>query len=726
MKAKLLVLFLCISATTFAQGITISSTYTNTQLVNDILINNPCSEAYNITSQGNCGIGYFNAGNSNFPFAEGVIIRNGTAALSAGQFNNPVASSVCSNQGDSQLLAISQANGNSGNITDVSFLKFNFVSSSSQFSFDFIFASNEYGQYQCSFSDVFAFILTDLTTGISQNLAVIPGTTSPVSVNTIRDSAYNSTCNSVNPLYFSTYSTNTNPGPINMKGYTVPMIASAPIIPNNPYSIKLVIGDYADSAFDSAVFINGNSFDIGSSPNVVCHPEKIKMLAFVDANNNGVKDANEINFNLGNFKDQLNNNAQTTSQIISQNGLGYIYALNYTDTHDLSFEINPEYANFYGSSAFYNDVLIASGSATTTYNFPIINTNPYSDVAVTVLANDNAVSGFSQQNTVVYKNAGTSVANGTLTLSHTTNVTLNSISEETAVANSTGFTYNYTNLQPLETRTIAFNYVIPTIPNVTLGDLITTNVTINADSNEANATNNSFKLNKIIVGSFDPNDITESHGEKIVYSNFSVNDFLYYTIRFQNTGTAAASFVSLINNLPAELNPESLVMINSSHNYNLTRKGNKLHWFFDAINLAPESINNVDSQGYVTFKIKPTSGFAVGTIIENAAEIYFDFNPAIITTTFSTEFIASLNNFQTQKTDFIIYPNPTNAVLNIQNKNESIITTVNIIDISGKKLSSNSNQKNTYSLDVSHLTVGIYFIEILTENTKTTHKIIKN
>ena len=259
-----------------------------------------------------------------------------------------------------------------------------------------------------------------------------------------------------------------------------------------------------------------------------------------------------------------------------------------------------------------------------------------------------------------------------------------------------------------------------------LGDIITTNATINAAEIEANSTNNSFTLNKIIVGSYDPNDITESHGEKIVYNNFSNNDFLYYTIRFQNTGTAPASFVSLINNLPAELNPNSLIMVNSSHNYNLTRKGNELHWFFDTINLAPASINNDDSQGYVTFKIKPTSGFAVGTIIENSAEIYFDFNPAIITNTFSTEFIASLSNSQTQKTDFSIYPNPTNAILNIQNKQESIITTVNIMDISGKKLSSNSNHKNNYSLDISHLTAGIYFVEILTENTKTTHKIIKN
>ena len=46
-----------------------------------------------------------------------------------------------------------------------------------------------------------------------------------------------------------------------MRGYTIVLNASADVIPNNPYSIKLVIGDYNDSEFDSAVFIEAGSFD---------------------------------------------------------------------------------------------------------------------------------------------------------------------------------------------------------------------------------------------------------------------------------------------------------------------------------------------------------------------------------------------------------------------------------------------------------------------------------
>lgn len=72
-------------------------------------------------------------------------------------------------------------------------------------SFNFLFASDEYGTYQCAYADAFAFLLTDLVSGVTTNLAVVPGTTAPVSVVTIRDALYNNSCISVNPGFFDTY-----------------------------------------------------------------------------------------------------------------------------------------------------------------------------------------------------------------------------------------------------------------------------------------------------------------------------------------------------------------------------------------------------------------------------------------------------------------------------------------------------------------------------------------
>uniref|UniRef100_UPI0037C0C513 choice-of-anchor L domain-containing protein n=1 Tax=Flavobacterium sp. TaxID=239 RepID=UPI0037C0C513 len=256
----------------FSQSINVNTTtYSISQLVQNVLIDSPCAQVSNFTTQGNCGIGYFSYGGSpaSFPFQDGVIIRCGVATNSSGSFTDTNLSSACPGAtGDAQLLAISQANGNTGSINDASFVKFNFTPFTDNFSFNFIFASNEYGTYQCGFSDVFAFILTDVTTGVTtppQNLAVIPGTTTPVSVTNIRNSAYNAACASVNPTYFSVFSSSIPAATtvMNMRGYTVPMTASATVIPNHNYTIKLVIGDYNDTAFDSAVFIEGGSFNVG-------------------------------------------------------------------------------------------------------------------------------------------------------------------------------------------------------------------------------------------------------------------------------------------------------------------------------------------------------------------------------------------------------------------------------------------------------------------------------
>ncbi|KAF2514809.1 DUF11 domain-containing protein, partial [Flavobacterium salilacus subsp. salilacus] len=245
--------------------------YTVEELVEDILIEAECVDVSNITWSagnigGNFGIGYFEGNNSNFPIQDGIILRCGNAELSEGKYNAPVTSSVASGIGDAELLAVSQANGNFGTINDVTYLQFNFVPLTDTMSFDFLFASNEYGTYQCGFSDVFAFLLTDLTDGsvTNVNLAVIPGTTIPVSVTNIRNSLYNAGCPSANVTYFGQYNpANPANSAINMLGQTVVMTASSDVVAGHTYKIKLAIGDYNDTAFDSAVFIAAGSFDIG-------------------------------------------------------------------------------------------------------------------------------------------------------------------------------------------------------------------------------------------------------------------------------------------------------------------------------------------------------------------------------------------------------------------------------------------------------------------------------
>jgi len=255
-------LLLALSSSVFSQTITIDNT-TNTpaQLV-DLLLVNSCVSVSNIAISSNQSVAYFNKNGSTFPINEGIIIRNGLVLNTQGNYvNNTTLSSQINTNTDAFLQTISNNSGQSSTITDVAFLEFDFIPVSNSFSFDFLFASNEYGEYQCAFSDVFAFVLTNLNTGVSANLAVIPGTSLPVTVKDIRNSLYNPNCVSANPIFFSTYNPiNIPASTLNMRGHTVVMNAASAVTPNVPYKIRMVIGDYNNSGYDSAVFISGGSF----------------------------------------------------------------------------------------------------------------------------------------------------------------------------------------------------------------------------------------------------------------------------------------------------------------------------------------------------------------------------------------------------------------------------------------------------------------------------------
>ncbi|GHA27852.1 T9SS C-terminal target domain-containing protein [Salinimicrobium marinum] len=253
-----------IMACAMGYGQTVSvddSTRDPSGLVN-ALLDNACVEVSNIDLSSDKSVAYFNNNGGEFPISEGVIIRSGEAKLTEGKYTGKNVSSQENNYRDADLERINSDEGQSAVITDVAFLEFDFVPLSSNFNFNFLFASNEYGEWQCVSSDVFAFLLTDLSTGETINLAVVPETETPVSVRTIKDDTYNASCESDYPELFSSYQVdNPSASTVNMRGYTQVMNASADITPGKPYRIRLVIGDSNDANFDSAIFLEAGSFN---------------------------------------------------------------------------------------------------------------------------------------------------------------------------------------------------------------------------------------------------------------------------------------------------------------------------------------------------------------------------------------------------------------------------------------------------------------------------------
>lgn len=257
----------------FSQAIIVdTNTYSVPELVTGVLVNKSCVPVDNITWRTGTnfgstnGIGYFENTNPAFPLTSGVILSTGNVGNAPGPNTTDLNDGNAAWIGDTDLEVTLSAAGTNMISTNATVLEFDFVPFSPNFDFKFLFASEEYGTFQCQFSDAFAFLLTNTITGVTTNLAIVPNTTIPISVVTIRESLYNSSCPSENSSYFGAFNGGSNAAgsATNFNGQTVVMSASSStLIPNTKYHIKLVIADNRLPDFDSAIFLGANSFNVG-------------------------------------------------------------------------------------------------------------------------------------------------------------------------------------------------------------------------------------------------------------------------------------------------------------------------------------------------------------------------------------------------------------------------------------------------------------------------------
>ena len=217
----------------------------------------------------NIARGFFNGVNCNAGLDSGVILTSGSINFAVGPNNSSGKSQGNGAPGDADLSAIT------GGVTnDASVLEFDFKPSSDTIRFRYVFGSEEYREYVCEFNDVFAFLLSGPKPGggnyVKQNIALVPGTTDPVSIKNVNNGDSNSACveEGNNSGYYIDNGTGNCPGPpqcvditvIQYDGFTVVLTAFAGVVPCEWYHIKLAIADAGDFAFDSGVFLEANSF----------------------------------------------------------------------------------------------------------------------------------------------------------------------------------------------------------------------------------------------------------------------------------------------------------------------------------------------------------------------------------------------------------------------------------------------------------------------------------
>lgn len=210
----------------------------------------------------NNAVARFTGASGSIGIAEGIVLSTGNLSTSVNALIGPSSNFISASNGtpgDALLSNISGVNTN-----DAAILQFQFVPLGDTLSFEYVFGSEEYNDYvNGGVNDVFAFLLSGPNpaggTYNNFNLALIPGSATPISINTVNNgNAFG--CSSgpcSNCTYFVDYCNGTQ---IACDAFTSVMRAIAPVVPCSTYTIRLGIADGGDSVFDSWVFLKANSF----------------------------------------------------------------------------------------------------------------------------------------------------------------------------------------------------------------------------------------------------------------------------------------------------------------------------------------------------------------------------------------------------------------------------------------------------------------------------------
>lgn len=268
------------------------------------------------------------------------------------------------------------------------------------------------------------------------------------------------------------------------------------------------------------------------------------------------------------------------------------------------------------------------------------------------------------------------------------------------------YTYAITDFGTINnTSDFSLNFITNTTAQA--GDYICINATVTPIGGNNNPSNNVYTYCYQVVNSYDPN-IKEVYPVDVTPG---FNDWLTYTIHFQNTGNAPAFNIRLLDTLDAKLDLETFQVINYSHQNTIDLTGNILNVRFPNIMLPDSTSNPSGSIGFVQYRVKPKATWAAPYKIKNTAYIYFDYNAPIVTnTTYNSILTVTGLNNQTE-TLATLYPNPTNGTFTIE-LNTKEKQSLQVFDISSQMVLSQTIDNGKATIDANYLAAGIYNISI--------------
>jgi uncharacterized repeat protein (TIGR01451 family) len=566
------------------------------------------------------------------------------------------------------------------------------------------------GQVYCDAND--NGILDNGETPLSNAPISANGVTTYTNANGVYNLSYPGIINDTNALTL-------NANWLSQNGYAV--------LNNNGSNTALIIGTLCNSSTPVASF----NFPLQCNApinSVYCYSGYV----YCDANGNGVFDTTETVLSF--VPVQLFSSPNSTNSItVYTNNLGfYQYCGNFPSTsNNIIAQISPNWLGYNGYTSLNPYITVVGSNNGQANNGNIaINCGGTTNQCTDLWTSVTPWIGYYQNSTAYIKlNWGSygpgAVGSYTLSFTYPTGVSpiLSSIQNNNYVINGNTITWNLSNSA---TNFTNFDVIMFNVPGGLINGaqhFFTSTISPTGSTTDCSTYNNNGSLLQILGNSYDPNDKNAStdymnENYPLGYLDPFIDDALSYTIRFQNTGTAPAQNIYIIDTLDAHLDWSSFALIEASHPMQVVNLGNGIMRFeFPQIWLPDSTTNEPESHGHLTYRITENPNNLIMSTIENTAYIYFDWNAPIITnTTLHTNMwfdgIEELNN------KLRVTPNPAHSTLTIELAHEQ---KVKIFDLSGQLLIFQDVIPGQ-QIDIQDLKPGLYIVE--TEEQRT--KFIKN
>lgn len=456
----------------------------------------------------------------------------------------------------------------------------------------------------------------------------------------------------------------------------------------------------------------------------------IEGTVFIDSNNNGILDAGENGIPYqwvtvgayyaytdanGNYSAIVPAGTYTVSYTPSGAYTGY------TVTTPTSYTVNATViGTIYGGNHF--GVYIAPGTV---------------NLSVSITPHTTVTPGFPAWYDIQVCNIGANATGATLTMNYDAGLTFDYANPAESSHNATThtLTWNLPLMLPGDCDYIWVDF--NALASLSIGASTFENVFVTPTiGTDIDMSNNFDSVHQVVTGSWDPNNklsvqTNTFNSNQQTISSLNPDQWITYTVNFQNTGTAPAVNIVVIDQLSVDLDANSFTMLNASHQCNVSRNNNMVNFNFSGIFLPDATTNEPASHGFVTFKLKSNNGLPVWHVISDDAAIYFDFNVPVITAPADVTMIGPLATQNAASADVqpSVYPNPfaQQATVSYSLVKESEVA-VEIYDLAGKKVMQlvNGKQlagKHAVTISSGSLSRGMYLLKATVNGNIFTQKI---